>query len=128
MTVSFFQLDTISINHNWVNACNVDRMLASLFSNFEDVKNEIIEFRDTMSDWVDHCQLLLKSCFGMNFYEFNEFLSRISQNRENALLTKSRLKVGFNHLNYDLKKLKYVRTKFFEHPDVDLLFRRENTT
>jgi hypothetical protein len=104
-----------------------------MFSNFEDVKNEIIEFRDTMSDWIDHCQLLLKSCFGMNFSEFSEFVSYISKQRENALLTKSYLKVygdwfiGFNHLKYDLKKLEDVRKTFLRHPDVHRWLQKNKT-
>ena len=102
-----------------------------MFSNLEDVKKEIIEFRDTMDDWVDHCQLLLKSCFGMNFHEFNEFLAYIANQRERALSKNSPLKVfgnwliGFNHLEYDLRKLKDVQTRFLKHPDVDLLLKKK---
>lgn len=101
-----------------------------MLSNLEDVKNEIMEFRNTMDNWADHCQLLLKSCFGMNFYEFSDFLSYVIGQRKNSLTTRSYLNVygnwliGFNHLKYDLKKLKHVQKTFLSHPDVNLLFQK----
>ncbi|KAG0429129.1 hypothetical protein HPB47_023936 [Ixodes persulcatus] len=39
--------DTISINHNWFNGCNIDIVWKSLLKALDDVEKEICELRDT---------------------------------------------------------------------------------
>lgn len=52
-----FQEDTISINHNWVNGCNLANMWHFLQQELCAVQQEIIEWRDSMPDWHHHCQV-----------------------------------------------------------------------
>ncbi|KAI8435730.1 hypothetical protein MSG28_003973 [Choristoneura fumiferana] len=56
------ELDTISINHNWVNACNIEEVWKALEKSLKSVEHEIEEFKDT-PEFVDQCQLILKSMF-----------------------------------------------------------------
>lgn len=51
------QEDTISINHNWVNGCNLANMWHFLQQELSAVQQEVIEWRDTMPDWHHHCQV-----------------------------------------------------------------------
>lgn len=52
-----FQEDTISINHNWLNGCNVDVVWEFLQGELSSVQKEIDEWRDTMDSWDNHCQV-----------------------------------------------------------------------
>ncbi|XP_069698380.1 2-oxoglutarate and iron-dependent oxygenase JMJD4 isoform X2 [Periplaneta americana] len=54
--------DTISINHNWVNGCNIETMWSSLQSNLMAVKKEVEDCKD-MEGWDEHCQLMLQAMF-----------------------------------------------------------------
>ncbi|XP_062260105.1 2-oxoglutarate and iron-dependent oxygenase JMJD4 isoform X1 [Platichthys flesus] len=49
--------DTISINHNWLNGCNVDIMWQFLQNELSSVQKEIDEWRNTMDSWHQHCQV-----------------------------------------------------------------------
>lgn len=51
------QEDTISINHNWVNGCNLANMWHFLQQELCAVQQEVSEWRDTMPDWHHHCQV-----------------------------------------------------------------------
>ncbi|XP_072808682.1 2-oxoglutarate and iron-dependent oxygenase JMJD4 isoform X2 [Vicugna pacos] len=73
--------DTISINHNWVNGCNLANMWHFLQQELCAVQREIIEWRDTMPDWHHHCQVMMKSCSGINFEDFYHFLKVIAERR-----------------------------------------------
>ncbi|XP_029309096.1 2-oxoglutarate and iron-dependent oxygenase JMJD4 isoform X2 [Cottoperca gobio] len=50
--------DTISINHNWLNGCNVDIMWQFLQNELSSVQKEIDEWRNTMDSWHQHCQII----------------------------------------------------------------------
>lgn len=52
------QEDTISINHNWLNGCNIDIMWQFLQNELSSVQKEISEWRNTMDSWHQHCQVL----------------------------------------------------------------------
>lgn len=52
------QEDTISINHNWLNGCNIDIMWQFLQNELLSVQKEISEWRNTMDSWHQHCQVL----------------------------------------------------------------------
>ncbi|XP_041046592.1 2-oxoglutarate and iron-dependent oxygenase JMJD4 isoform X3 [Carcharodon carcharias] len=81
--------DTISINHNWLNGCNIDIMWQFLQGELTAVQEEIGEWKNCMEGWHQHCQLLLKSCTGINYCEFYTFLKIIAKNRIAALETTS---------------------------------------
>lgn len=55
---NFTQEDTISINHNWLNGCNIDIMWQFLQTELSSVQKEISEWRNTMDSWHQHCQVL----------------------------------------------------------------------
>ncbi|KAG6927510.1 jumonji domain containing 4 [Chelydra serpentina] len=77
--------DTISINHNWVNGCNVAIMWSFLQDELAAVQREISEWRDTMEDWHLQCQVIMKTCTGINYKEFYNFLKVIAENRISVL-------------------------------------------
>lgn len=45
------------------------------------MQQEVSEWRDTMPDWHHHCQVIMKSCSGINFEEFYQFLKVIAERR-----------------------------------------------
>ncbi|XP_018121649.1 2-oxoglutarate and iron-dependent oxygenase JMJD4 isoform X2 [Xenopus laevis] len=77
--------DTISINHNWINGCNVSAMWNFLHTELLSVEKEISEWREMMEDWHLHCQVIMKSCTGIDYKEFYTFLRIIAEKRLLAL-------------------------------------------
>ncbi|XP_061549664.1 2-oxoglutarate and iron-dependent oxygenase JMJD4 isoform X1 [Phyllopteryx taeniolatus] len=73
--------DTISINHNWLNGCNVDIMWQFLQNELSSVQKEIDEWRNTMDSWHQHCQVIMKACSGIDYGEFASFLKIVADNR-----------------------------------------------
>ncbi|KAI8428085.1 hypothetical protein MSG28_002363, partial [Choristoneura fumiferana] len=114
------ELDTISINHNWVNACNIEEVWKALEKSLKSVEHEIEEFKDT-PEFVDQCQLILKSMFGMDFEHCINFILYIAKKRlgqlygENPILF-NKYTLGKNHVLFDLKKLQKVIDLFDNHP------------
>ena len=51
-----FQEDTISINHNWLNGCNVDLCWRHVKACLQGVQREIQDVR-TMEGWHQQCQV-----------------------------------------------------------------------
>uniref|UniRef100_U3JEE8 2-oxoglutarate and iron-dependent oxygenase JMJD4 n=1 Tax=Ficedula albicollis TaxID=59894 RepID=U3JEE8_FICAL len=49
--------DTISINHNWVNGCNVAVMWCFLQDELAAVQREISQWKEPMDDWHLQCQV-----------------------------------------------------------------------
>lgn len=102
--------DAVSINHNWFNGCNLSYIAESLLAHHEEVVREIEDVKD-MENFDEHCQVMLKSSFGMNFFDFLEILSHITEKRIKSLCDKSYFKVfdkfsfGKNHLIHDLKAI-----------------------
>ncbi|KAM4028100.1 2-oxoglutarate and iron-dependent oxygenase JMJD4 [Anomaloglossus baeobatrachus] len=106
--------DTISINHNWVNGCNVSVMWSFLQVELHAVQHEISEWKETMDDWEQHCQVVLKSCTGIDYKEFFTFLKIIAERRikvlrdghENSFLQGPHVMApGPQHLQFDLRKI-----------------------
>lgn len=58
--------DTISINHNWFNACNLQYVIGALQENERRVRQEISDCRD-MDDFEEHCQVGLGRWTNHNF-------------------------------------------------------------
>jgi hypothetical protein len=126
MPLFVFQEDTISINHNWINGCNIETMWTSLKGNLTAVKKEVEDCKD-MEGWDEHCQLMLQAMFGMNFDEFYSFLTfigkrRLDSLRENKLMHLfGNWKLGKNHILFDLKQLKTVLITFIKDTDTKSL-------
>lgn len=123
--------DTISVNHNWINGCNIDTMWHSLSDHLISVKNEIKDCMD-MPDFEDHCQLMLKASFGMDFEEFYTFIVYIAKKRIDLLkngkvlhLPEQRI-LGRNHARFDLLCIYDVLKMLSEHEDVTKLSNFEN--
>lgn len=74
---------TVSVNHNWFNASNVNVVADYLFKSYKEVLAEIEDCRGSFSDkeFNDQAQLLLKTVAGMDLPEFAEFLQFILKRR-----------------------------------------------
>ncbi|KAG8240278.1 hypothetical protein J437_LFUL012755, partial [Ladona fulva] len=81
--------DTISINHNWVNACNLGTwMWPSLNAALIAVERELEDcLEGGMDAWEEQCQVLLQAVHGINFFEFYAFLRALAERRVHFLLT-----------------------------------------
>jgi len=53
----YMQEDTISINHNWLNAANIDICWDFVKTSLASVQQEISEHKDMMHNWSEHCQV-----------------------------------------------------------------------
>ncbi|XP_026756942.1 2-oxoglutarate and iron-dependent oxygenase JMJD4 [Galleria mellonella] len=113
-------LDTISVNHNWINGCNLELVFKALQNSLVSVEHEIQEFRDT-SEFYSQCQLILKSLFGMDVTTFLIFLCNIAKKRltqiggENDIIF-GKYKLGKKHIMFDLNViLKVINTIFDQH-------------
>ncbi|XP_029813806.1 2-oxoglutarate and iron-dependent oxygenase JMJD4, partial [Manacus vitellinus] len=122
--------DTISINHNWVNGCNVAIMWCFLQDELAAVQREINQWKDPMDDWHLQCQLIMKSCTGIDYKEFYNFLKVIAENRISVLekgldeeaLAKNTSKaaistLGMLHAVFDLKRTVKVLTSLSANED-----------
>eukprot|EP00088_Acartia_fossae_P061838 TRINITY_DN7439_c0_g1_i1.p1 TRINITY_DN7439_c0_g1~~TRINITY_DN7439_c0_g1_i1.p1 ORF type:complete len:330 (+),score=5.03 TRINITY_DN7439_c0_g1_i1:214-1203(+) len=69
-------VDTISINHNWFNAANCQRIFCNLNSELKRVEQEISDCSDD-PQWNRMCQNLLREHFGMNHLQFLDLLEFI---------------------------------------------------
>lgn len=123
--------DTISINHNWVNGCNINTMWLSITDHLVRVKNEIEDCSD-MLDFDNHCQLMLKASFGMNFEDFYKFLEYIAEKRiqflrdRKCIIFPENIMLGKNHAIFDLLCLYDVIELMLKHEDVKQLNFYEN--
>ncbi|KPJ12703.1 JmjC domain-containing protein 4 [Papilio machaon] len=113
-------LDTISINHNFINASNLELVWEALKSNLSSVEKEIEEFRNT-PEFVSQCQLILNSVFGMDYIAFINFIihiggKRIKQYHGEKLYSFNNFTIGINHLKFDLHILIKLLYKIQQHP------------
>ncbi|XP_071490381.1 2-oxoglutarate and iron-dependent oxygenase JMJD4-like [Diadema antillarum] len=76
--------DTISINHNWLNGCNIDITWRFLQDELRAVQKSIEDCRD-MDGWEEQCQLIMKASTGMDYPEFFNFLHLVASNRLSML-------------------------------------------
>ncbi|XP_040829655.1 2-oxoglutarate and iron-dependent oxygenase JMJD4 isoform X1 [Ochotona curzoniae] len=117
--------DTISINHNWVNGCNLASMWHFLQRELCAVQQEISEWRDSMPEWHHHCQVIMKSCSGINFEEFYHFLKVIAERRllvlkqgaERASEHDPDTGLGLQQAAFDISRLTEVLASVIAHPD-----------
>ncbi|XP_042525422.1 2-oxoglutarate and iron-dependent oxygenase JMJD4 isoform X2 [Dipodomys spectabilis] len=124
--------DTISINHNWVNGYNLANMWHFLQQELQAVQREISEWKDSMPDWHHHCQVIMKSCSGINFEEFYHFLKIIAEKRllvlgqgpEEVFKDSPGPGLGHQQAAFDVSRLVEVLTSLITHPD----FQRVDTS
>lgn len=122
--------DTISINHNWLNGCNLDVMWQFLQEELSSVQKEIEEWRDTMDTWHQHCQVIMKSCTGIDYAEFASFLKTIANNRISFLssgpgggggasgfLTETLSALGPHHAAFDLQRISHILENMLTNED-----------
>lgn len=102
--------DTISVNHNWFNACNIHIIWNSICNNLQKVINEIEDCR-TMNNFTEHCQTMLRATFGLNFHELFDILEHIAkkrvahlENQEN-LISFGKYNFSRNHVLFDLRAI-----------------------
>ncbi|XP_049633992.1 2-oxoglutarate and iron-dependent oxygenase JMJD4 isoform X1 [Suncus etruscus] len=122
--------DTISINHNWVNGCNLWNMWLFLQQELRSVQQEVLQWKDTMPDWHQHCQVIMRSCTGINFEEFYHFLKVIAERRLLSLTkgmdcgeskgTESTA-VGPQQAAFDISRIAEVLASVVIHPDFQRL-------
>ncbi|KAL7294061.1 hypothetical protein TKK_0012099 [Trichogramma kaykai] len=111
--------DTISINHNWINGCNIRKIWAALRSELLAVMKEIEDCKD-MDNWNNHCQIMLKASFGINYIQFYEFLLFIAEQRIQSVINNVPLvsfkkwSLGRNHCLFDLRQIRNVLQSFIE--------------
>lgn len=121
------ELKTISINHNWINACNIEFVWKALQKCLVCVENQISEFKDT-PEYLSQCQLMLKSLFGIDFKAFIAFLCYIAKKRisqlqgEQSNPSLSKYLLGINTIKFDLKNILKVMNSMQKHP----IFQNEN--
>eukprot|EP00118_Oscarella_pearsei_P016133 m.151223 g.151223 ORF g.151223 m.151223 type:complete len:407 (+) comp38580_c0_seq2:25-1245(+) len=70
--------DTISINHNWGNSCNVEIMYAKLRADLQKVEEAISDCKD-MEDWTGQCQKILLADSGLDYHLFLQYILFISR-------------------------------------------------
>lgn len=109
--------DTISINHNWINGCNIMNVWLGLKHELNSVLKEVDDCKD-MPDWDEHCQLMLKASYGMDYILFFDFITYIAKERLNAmeepnvLINFKKYKFGKNHCLFDLEAIRLVLMDF----------------
>ena len=109
--------DTISINHNWINGCNVLNVWRGLKKELSSVMEEVSDCKD-MNNWGEHCQLILKSTYGMDYDQFLDFIIFIAKQRLNAISKKDEVRsfnkytFGINHCIFDLNSIRLVLIDF----------------
>ncbi|KAM4705203.1 2-oxoglutarate and iron-dependent oxygenase JMJD4 [Rhinophrynus dorsalis] len=117
--------DTISINHNWVNGCNVSVMWRFLQAELDCVHKEIAEWKEAMEDWHLHCQVIMKSCSGIDYKEFYTFLKIIAEHRIQAIQNETEpckdhtvmMYPGIQHTLFDLKKTADILASLMDNQD-----------
>lgn len=116
--------DTISINHNWINGCNLKYIWLSMEENLSQIKEEIKDCED-MDNFLDHCQVMLRALFSLDFTEFYSFILYIAckrieflQNGTVIILPENR-QLGRNHVLFDLWSINNTLKLFNEHEDVE---------
>lgn len=109
--------DAISLNHNWINGCNIMDVWHGLKKELNSVMKEVSDCKD-MTNWQEQCQLILKSTYGMDYAFFFDFLVFIAKSRLGMALDKAdvvsfnKYKLGLNHCVFDLHAMKLTLIDF----------------
>ena len=106
--------DTISINHNWFNGCNLMTVYEALKAELRKVEVELDDCRDDKDEWNAMCQGLLRATHGMNYIDFLDLVTNILHTRRD--LVEGRLEavsfdgrhLGPTHCLYDIGRIREV--------------------
>lgn len=115
--------DTISINHNWFNGCNVIKIWENLYKCIKKVLNEISDCRN-MENFDNHSQIMLKAIFGINYEQFLNIIEYIMKKRVNSLKNNydlilfNQYKLNHYHLIFDLKSIKSLIIKMLNDDEI----------
>ncbi|XP_068150734.1 LOW QUALITY PROTEIN: 2-oxoglutarate and iron-dependent oxygenase JMJD4 homolog [Drosophila tropicalis] len=125
--------DTISVNHNWFNACNIEMVWTNLLANMHAVRKEISDCRQ-MDNFEAHCQTMLRASFGINYLDFIELLEYIAARRMAAAINSETettrfllfdsYKMNDYHIQSDLECLKQLLTTMLKETSVEQLTER----
>ncbi|XP_023059378.2 2-oxoglutarate and iron-dependent oxygenase JMJD4 isoform X5 [Piliocolobus tephrosceles] len=91
------------------------------------VQEEVSEWRDSMPDWHHHCQVIMRSCSGINFEEFYHFLKVIAEKRLLVLreaAAEDSAGLGFEQAAFDAGRITEVLASLVAHPN----FQRVDTS
>eukprot|EP00850_Spirogloea_muscicola_P012565 SM000082S22807 [mRNA] locus=s82:70157:71484:+ [translate_table: standard] len=77
--------DTISINHNWINGCNIDWTWRLLQQDYGEAWAAIADIRDIADDFEALCQRNLAINTGLNCSDFWEFLRAVATEQAHGL-------------------------------------------
>uniref|UniRef100_A0A182WHB9 Jumonji domain-containing protein 4 n=1 Tax=Anopheles minimus TaxID=112268 RepID=A0A182WHB9_9DIPT len=111
--------DAISVNHNWFNGCNVVKIWNNLREALNDVRREIDDCRD-MDNFDEHCQVMLKASFGMDYADFLAIIQYVCDKRLTSLKDGKEVKqidnyvLGSKHAMYDLLTVRELLTEMLE--------------
>jgi len=104
--------DTISINHNWFNGCNVGQIYQNLKEELGKVQEEISDCKG--ESWAEMCQDLLLASHGINYKHFLSLLQTILLRRL-QMLEDPEFEVSFdgnmlgdNHAKFDIVNIQAV--------------------
>ena len=111
--------DTISINHNWVNGCNILSIYFLLRDELRKVEKEILDCKGDGDDWTEMCQKLLGSSYGMNYLDLLSLLNLILERRRKLLEEASEIKfddycLSVEHSKFDVCRIKVVLEHLME--------------
>ncbi|XP_036783660.2 2-oxoglutarate and iron-dependent oxygenase JMJD4 isoform X1 [Manis pentadactyla] len=89
------------------------------------VQQEVGQWRDAMPDWHHHCQVIMRSCSGINFGEFYHFLKVIAERRLLILAKGMGPEVeggedsgpGPQQAAFDVSRIAEVLASVVAHPD-----------
>lgn len=125
--------DTISVNHNWFNACNVSLVWRNLLANMQAVHREISDCQQ-MDNFEAHCQTMLRASFGINYLDFLELLEFIAARRldarlvpkpdqtqtttNNSQLLFDKYQMNAYHVQYDLECVRQLLQDMLQEPSV----------
>ncbi|GFS81434.1 2-oxoglutarate and iron-dependent oxygenase JMJD4 [Nephila pilipes] len=101
--------NTISINHNWLNACNIVYIWHCLHKSALEVEKEMSDCKSA-DNWEDLCQVVLKELQGLNYDEFLKFLAYIFEVRSKCLNYFSKENYSWAVL-YDIKSIQSTCSK-----------------
>lgn len=90
--------DVISVNHNWINACNLHEMWFNLSGELDRVRESISDCRE-MEGWHAQCQLILSSLAGMDYSMFCKFILIVSLPRLMKIRQLSQENSELHHLS-----------------------------
>ncbi|KAI8076739.1 uncharacterized protein BX664DRAFT_343802 [Halteromyces radiatus] len=105
---------TISINHNWFNACNIEQCYQSMVKDLQDVERSIDNLKTDMDpmEFITTCQQLLLVHSGWNWKILDRLLKCISQR---LIVEKQELQYQPS-IDWQLEKIDRIRQQLVLEP------------